>query len=329
MTAPGARPTLEDVARLAGVSMATASRVLSPGPRDPQPELRRRVLAAADHLQYTPNAQARAVARGNTDLVGLIVADISDPYFSTIAAGAMRVADEHGVLTTLADTRRDPRREVDYLSALRRQRVRAVIVAGSRVRDRALHADLERELTAYRATGGRVAVISQPRLDADTIAIDNRAGARALATELCRLGYRRFAVLAGLTRAGVVLHPAHVIHGEFTRDGAYEAARDLFAAAPPVDCVFAVNDVMAVGVMAAARDAGLRPPADVGIAGFDDITTLRDVVPALTTVRIPLYDIGVEAMRRVLDNTTVPGVRRIPCEVILRESTSRRSHVAS
>jgi LacI family transcriptional regulator len=339
--AAGARPTLEDVARLAGVSVATASRVLSPGKRDPKPDLRTRVLAAAERLHYTPNAHARAIARGTTDIVGVVVTDISDPYFSTIAAGAMRVADEYGILTMLADTHRNPRRELDYLSALRRQRARAVILVGSRVSDRVLNTELSRELAAYRSTGGRVSVISQPRLDADTITIDNKAGACALATELCALEFRRFAVFAGprdlltatdrvagfklgLEQAGVELPRSRVIHGEFTRDGAYAAAREFFAAGEPADCVFAVNDVMAVGVMAAARDAGLRLPDDVGIAGFDDITTLRDVVPALTTVRIPLYDIGADAMRRVLDKTAVPGVRRVPCEVILRESTARR-----
>lgn len=347
-----AGPTLEDVARVAGVSVATASRVLSPGNREPQPDLRQRVMDAADQLNYTPNAQARAIARGHTDLVGLIVADISDPYFSTIAAGAMHIADEHDVLTTLADTRRSPRREIDYVSALRRQRARAVILVGSRVRDPALNAELDRELTAYRATGGRVAVVSQPRLDADTIAIENRAGAKALAAALCALGYRRFAVFAGprdllaatdrlagfkagLAPAGVELPADQVIHGDFTRDGAHGAAATFFASAdhraarerlmsrPGAGCIFAVNDVMAVGVMAAVRAAGLRMPADVGVAGFDDITTLRDVVPALTTVRVPLYEIGAEAMRRVLDDTTTPGVSQVRCEVVLRESTAR------
>jgi LacI family transcriptional regulator len=336
--AAGAPPTLDDVARLAGVSVATASRVLSPGTREPKPDLRSRVLAAAERLNYTPNANARAIARGDTDIVGLIVADIIDPYFSTIAAGAIRVADENGVLTTLADTRRDMRREIAYLSALRRQRARGIIVVGSRVKDRELLADVDRELTAYRANGGKVTVISQPKLDADTIAVENRAGARALATELCGLGYRRFAVFAGpadlltaadrlagfkagLVRAGVDLPRNHVVHGEFTRDGAYAAARAMFAAGPTVDCVFAVNDVMAVGVMAAARDAGLRPAVDLGVAGFDDITTLRDVVPALTTVKVPLYELGAEAMRRVLDPAARQGVQRIPCHVVLRAST--------
>ncbi|MDQ1657717.1 MAG: LacI family transcriptional regulator [Cryptosporangiaceae bacterium] len=339
---PGARPTLEDVARLAGVSVATASRVLSPGTREPKPDLRDRVLAAAGRLSYTPNANARAIARGGTDIAGVIVADISDPYFSEIAAGAMRVADEHGVLTTLADTRRDPRREIAYLSALHGQRARAVILVGSRVRDPEVNAELDRELAAYRAGGGRIAVVSQPRLDADTIAIDNRSGARALATGLYGLGYRRFAVLAGprdlltgserlsgfrsgLAAAGVELGRGSVVYGEFTRDGAYAAATELFAASLRPDCVFAVNDVMAVGVMAAARDCGLNPPDGIGIAGFDDITTLRDVVPALTTVRIPLYEIGAEAMRRVLDPSTTPGVRRVRCEVVIRASTPRRS----
>jgi LacI family transcriptional regulator len=336
---PVARPTLDDVARLAGVSLATASRVLSPGKRDPKPDLRNRVLAAAETLSYTTNANARAIARGDSDIVGLIVADILDPYFSTIAAGAIRIADENGVLTTLADTRRDPRREIDYLSALRGQRARGVIVIGSRVRDRELHADVARELAAYRGTGGRVCVISQPRLDADTIAIENRIGARDLAEALCGLGYRRFAVLAGpadlltasdrlagfktgLTAAGIELPRANVIHGDFTRDGAYAAACELFAGGPSVDCVFAVNDVMAVGVMAAARHRGLRLPDDIGVAGFDDIITLRDVVPALTTVRVPLYEMGTSAMRRVLDPETVPGVQRVACEVVLRDSTA-------
>lgn len=336
----GARPTLEDVARLAGVSLATASRVLSPGKRDPKPDLRNRVVAAAEQLNYTLNAHASSIARGTTDIVGIVITDISDPYFSTIAAGAMRVADEHDILTMLADTHRHPRRELDYLSALRRQRARAVLLVGSRVRDDALNDELSKELAAYRSTGGRVSVISQLLLDADTITIDNRAGAQALATELCGLGHRRFAILAGpsdlltaadrtagfldgLALAGAGLPDATVINGEFTRDGAYSAARGLFASGSSVDCVFAVNDVMAVGVMAAARDAGLRLPADIGIAGFDDITTLRDVVPALTTVRIPLYDIGAEAMRRALDDTEPPGERRVPCTVILRESTAR------
>jgi LacI family transcriptional regulator len=317
--APGARPTLEDVARLAGVSVATASRVLSPGTREPKADLRDRVLAAAGRLRYTPNANARAIARGGTDIAGVIVADISDPYFSEIAAGAMRVADEHGVLTTLADTRRDPRREIAYLSALHGQRARAVILVGSRVRDPEVNAELDRELAAYRAGGGRVAVISQPRLDADTIAIDNRSGARALATELYALGYRRFAVLAGPRD---LLTGAERLSG--FRSGLAAAGTELFAASARPDCVFAVNDVMAVGVMAAARDCGLDPPGGIGIAGFDDITTLRDVVPALTTVRIPLYDIGAEAMRRVLDPSTTPGVHRIRCEVVIRASTPRR-----
>ncbi len=337
----GAPPTLDDVARHAGVYVATASRVLSPRTRQPRPDLRDRVLQAAESLNYTPNANARAIARGDTDIVGLIVSDIIDPYFSTIAAGAIRVADEHHVLTTLADTRRDPRREIAYLSALRRQRARGIIVVGSRLRDRELLADVDRELTAYRANGGRVAVVSQPKLDADTIAIENRAGARALAVALCGLGHRRFAIFAGpadlltaadrLTgfRAGLAaerigLPRGHVVHGEFTRDGAYAAAADLFAQGLDVDCVFAVNDVMAVGVMAAARDAGLRPGDDIGIAGFDDIATLRDVTPSLTTVRVPLYAIGETAMRRVLDPATRPGVQRITGEVVLRDSTRRR-----
>ncbi|WP_016697420.1 LacI family DNA-binding transcriptional regulator [Actinoalloteichus spitiensis] len=335
--------TLVDVAKAAGVSLATASRVLSGSPRKVREDLRESVVRAAHELNYTANAQAQAMARGRTDVVGLIVHDIADPYFSSIAAGVMRSAEENQLIVTMSSTMRRPEREVQYLSALRGQRARAVVLAGSRVTDRGLVERLSAELEKFQAIGGRVALISQPRLQVDTVVLENRAGARSLATALHERGYRRFAVLAGprnlvtardrlagfregLTRAGAPLAPAHVIHGDFTRDGGYSAAEELLAARAEIDCVFAVNDVMAVGAMVALRDHGVRLPTEVGVAGFDDIATLRDVTPALTTVRVPLERLGATAVDLVLDEQQAdrPRVRRVRGEVVLRDSTPPR-----
>jgi len=331
--------TLLDVAREAGVSLSTASRALNRGARQVRADLAARVLAAAETLNYSTNAQAQAVARGKSNTIGLIVSDISDPYFSAIAAGAIRTAEEHGLVVMMACTFRRPERELEYVSMLRGQRACGAILTGSRVTDTVLLDRLGAELDAFQRTGGRVAAISQNKLPVDTVLIENRAAARDLAEALCQVGHRQFAVLAGppelmtardrlagfrqgLTRSQVPLPAAHVIHGEFTRDGGYAAAREVVRRRLDVTCIFAVNDVMAVGGMAALRDRGLEPPGGIAIAGFDDIPALRDVTPALTTVRLPLEELGVSAVDMVLQPPSdKPRLRRVQGDVVLRAST--------
>lgn len=330
---------LEDVAKLAGVSLATASRALNGSTRRVSDDLRERVLDAAMALQYTANAHAQAVARGRSDVVGLLVHDIGDPFFSSIAAGVIQAADREGLLVTLASTGRDPARELQFVGALRGQRARAVIIAGSRVDDPAQMAQLAREVASYRAGGGRVAMISQNRLPVDTVMLENRASGKALAKALVGLGHRRFAVLAGpaelltardrldgfrqgLTGAGVPLPARHIIRSDFTRDGGYEALQQVLDADLDVTCVVAVNDVMAVGAMAALRARGLRCPADLAVAGFDDIVTLRDVTPSLTTVRFPLEEMGSTALSLVVGAEGVrPRLHPVEGQVMIREST--------
>jgi LacI family transcriptional regulator len=331
--------TLQDVAREAGVSTSTASRALNRSTRRVRADLAARVLAAAEALNYTANVQAQAVARGQSNTIGLVVSDISDPYFSAIAAGAMRAAEDHELVVVMACTFRRPERELEYLSILRGQRARAAILTGSRVADAALLSRLSEEMAAFQQAGGRVAAISQQKLSVDTVVIENRAGARDLAEALCELGHRRFAVLAGppdlltardrlagfrqgLARHGASLDADHVVHGEFTRDGGYAAAREVVRRRLDVTCIFAVNDVMAVGGMAALRDRGLEPPDGIALAGFDDIPSLRDITPALSTVRLPLEDLGKLAVDLVLQPAAAkPRLRRVQGEVVLRDST--------
>ncbi|GAA3462338.1 LacI family DNA-binding transcriptional regulator [Saccharothrix longispora] len=337
--------TLQEVAKRAGVSLATASRVLNGSTRQVSEELRERVLDTARGLGYLPNASAQALARNSSVLVGLVVHDIADPYFSSIAAGVTRVAEAAGLVVVLGTTGRDPRREVELVNTLRAHRARAVVIAGSRTTDRAASARLAEEIAAFAEQGGRVACVSQAKLGADTVVPANRAGARALARELAALGHRRFAVLggppgllaardrvagfkAGLADADVPLPDSHVVASGFTRDGGYAAAGDLLAAGTGATCVFAVNDVMAMGAMAALRERGLRVPEDVSVAGFDDIPTLRDLVPALSTVRLPLEEMGERAAHLVLDGVAgQPRTVKVAGEVVLRASTSSPSGI--
>jgi len=336
--------TLSDVAREAGVSLATASRAINGSAnRTVRPDLRERVLAAAERLRYTPDANAQAMARGRTTSLGLVVHDITDPYFSSIAAGVTRAADTAALQVTLASTQHEPDREVELVRLLQRQRARAVVVAGGRYDDADANDVMRRALGDYVAAGGSAALVGQPVLGVDTVVVENAAGADALARALHARGYRRPAVLGGpLTHLtarerreafasafaglGAPVDPAHVVTGEFTHEGGEAAMRELLAVGADVDVVFAVNDVMALGALAAARDLGVRVPQDVALAGFDDILTLRDVVPALTTVRVPLEEVGRLATELALeDHHGDPRVRTVPTEVVLRASTPDRT----
>jgi LacI family transcriptional regulator, galactose operon repressor len=342
------RVTLQDVADLAGVSLTTASRVLSDGPRRVGSKLASQVNQAAAELGYTANLQARAVATGQSNLIGVVVHDIADPYFSSIAAGLIDVAYSRQLLVCLSATGAREAGEREYVALMRAQRARAVLIIGSRSTDQTMLAGLRYEIKAFTAAGGRAACVGQDQLGIDTIRPENEASAQALAKALVGQGHRRFAVLAGprdlLTaqdrlagfRSGLAgwpvdLDPGYVVHGAFTRDGGYEAMSSVLALGGDLpDCIFAVNDVMAMGALARLRAAGLTVPADVALAGFDDISTLRDVYPPLTTVRLPLAQMGTMAASLVLSDAPSPAagptearhrVIPVPGEVILREST--------
>jgi LacI family transcriptional regulator len=344
------RVTLQDVADRAGVSLTTASRVVNEGARRVGPRLAERVNQAVAELGYTANLQARAVATGQSTMVGVVVHDIADPYFSTIAAGLIEVAEARGLLVCMSSTTAAEAAEREYVALMRAQRARAVILIGSRSGDIAGRDALRAEIAAFTHGGGRAVAVGQDLLGVDTVLPENAAGAEALARAMVALGHRRFAVLAGprglLTardrldgfRAGLAAWSVppgavRVVHGPFTRDGGYEAMSALVSASEPLpDCVFAVTDVMAMGALARLRAGGLAVPADIALAGFDDIGTLRDVYPPLTTVRLPLKRMGEMAAGLILaetppgtglepDREPEPRVIPVPGEVILREST--------
>jgi LacI family transcriptional regulator len=347
--------TLQDVADRAGVSLTTASRVVNEGSRRVGPRLAQRVNQAVAELSYTANLQARAVATGLSTMIGVVVHDIADPYFSSIAAGLIEVAEARRLLVCMSSTSATEAAEREYVALMRAQRARAVILIGSRSDDAAARDALRAEIAAFTRSGGRAVAVGQHLLGVDTVLPENAAGAEALARAMVALGHRRFAVLAGprglLTardrldgfRAGLAAWDVsldRVVYGAFTRDGGYEAMSAVLAVAGPLpDCVFAVNDVMAMGALARLRAGGLQVPADIALAGFDDIDTLRDVYPPLTTVRLPLKRMGEMAASLVLaeaagpaagptadpaDDQQQPRVIPVPGEVILRESTLPR-----
>jgi LacI family transcriptional regulator len=333
--------TLEDVARAATVSLATASRVLN-GTANVRPDLRERVLTAADALAYTPNAHAQALAGASRYTVGLLCHDLADPAFGLLARGALRVAGEHGALVMLASTFGDPDREVECVAALRAQRVSAIVLTGSGYEDRGWQRAMTAVLDPYRRAGGQVAAIGRHRgLKVDTVQPENRRAAGALARTLLELGHRRFAVLTGpgslstaadrfqgfreaVRRGKGRLDDADVAEGPMTRDGGYAAMRELIARGLRATCVVAASDAMAAGALTALRGARISVPRRVSLAAFEDLGPATDLNPPLTTVSFPLERTGELAMELLFEggNGERTRVRRVAGEVIVRASTA-------
>ncbi|MEV4490719.1 LacI family DNA-binding transcriptional regulator [Micromonospora coxensis] len=330
--------TLADVARRAGVSPATASRVINGSSKPVADELRERVLRAVAELRYVPNAHAQLLARPQRSVVGVVVHDVSDPYFAEVTRGLQRVATDRGRLVIICNSYRDPERELEYVEMLRGQQVAAIVLAGSGYHDADFTARLTEKLAAYEATGGRVAVIGRHEHPGDAVMPANDVGGGLLGEELLRQGHRRIGVIAGprvlttitdrlrglrtaLAEGGVTLADDHVRYADFDRDGGARAAADLLDTVDGLTALVALNDSMAVGALALLRQRGVRVPEQVSVAGFDDMPVAADVTPALTTVRLPLVELGARAMTLALDPAADRSrVEVLPAELVRRES---------
>lgn len=332
--------TLADVARRAGVSTATVSRIINNSPKPVTEELRARVLAAVAELDFVPNANAQQLARADRSAVGVIVHDVSDPYFAEITRGLQRVATEHGRLVIICNSYRDPQRELAYVDLLHAHRTAALVLAGSGFVDAATTALLGRKLHLFESTGGRVAVIGRHEHAGDAIVPANEHGGWLAADALYRLGHTAVGViagpahltttadrLAGIRRAarthGHRLLARHIEYADFGRDSGREAAARLLDRNPGLTAIAALNDSMAVGALACLRTRGLTVPDDLSVIGFDDMPVAEDVTPALSTVRLPLEEIGARAMSLALTrDRNDPTIEHAEATLVLRGSTA-------
>jgi LacI family transcriptional regulator len=332
--------TLADVAARARVSPATASRIINGSTKRVTDQLRARVLAAVEELQYVPNAHAQSLARSQRSAIGVIVHDVSDPYFAEITRGLQRVATENGRLVIICNSYRDPDRELEYVELLRAQQAAAIILAGSGYHDAQFTRSLNQKLEVYERTGGRVTVIGRHQHATDAVMPANESGGYLAGAELFRLGHRQVGViagpkllttttdrLAGLRRAAkdYSRRLVRTVYAEFDRDSGAAAAGELLDDFPNLSAIAALNDSMAIGAMAMLRQRGIAVPGRVSVIGFDDMPIARDVTPALTTVRLPLADIGAKAMTLALESggrDRPPRIIEISCEVVRRESTA-------
>lgn len=305
---PERRTTITDVARAAGVHPSTVSRVLN-GRAELSllPETRERVIAAANRLGYRPSALARSLRLRRTFTLGMLVPDITNPFFPPIIKGVEDTAHARGYNLILCNTMDSSEREATYLRVLRERQVDGLLIASSFMADSTI-AELRREKFPY-------VLLNRATRGSDDLAVlpNNREGTAAGVDHLVELGHRRIGLVGGPqttmtgqerlanARAALRRHrlPADdamvAIADGFSEEAGYIAARRLLREGEAPTAIFTANDLIALGTYRAAREAGLAVPDDLSIVGFNDIPQADLFDPPLTTVHVPQQEMGAKA----------------------------------
>lgn len=307
------RVTIRDVARAAGVSHQTVSRVINNHDKI-SVATRRRVEEAIRQLNFRPSRTARNLATQRTQTVGLLVPNIANPYFAEVAHGAQEVARASHFSVFLGNTNWDPTAEQQLLHSLASYPVDGIILCSARSSDEELSAFCD----SYRpiVLGGRL--FTHPH--ASLVRSDHRAGMRLVVDHLQRQGHTRIAMLAGpavaptmsnalrlnefcdaMRDASLAVDERWIVHGPLTMEGGYQSAHRLFTTAPEITAICAHNDLMAIGALKACRESGRKVPTDCAVIGYNDTDLAAMVEPALTSVRVDTFEVGRQQMQRLLE----------------------------
>jgi LacI family transcriptional regulator len=318
--------TIRDVAAEAGVSVATVSRVFNDkGPI--REETLQRVQDVARRLCYVPHAAARSLSSRSTRTIGVVLPDLHGEFFSEVIRGIDMAARDCGYHVLLSGSHAD-REEMRAVVQAVRGRVDGLIIMSPDLKPSALVADLPLSIPIV-LLNSRVAGLP-------SITIDNAGGARAMVQHLIGSGHDRIAFLtgpannadaeqrrrgylAGMSRHG--LAPLE-IKGNFTEESGYEAAQQFVRLAPRASAVFAANDAMAIGALAALSEAGIRVPDDLVLVGFDDIPIARFLSPPLTTVKVPIADLGRRGFEAIVQSSGSPRNVRLETTLVVRRSSA-------
>jgi len=325
--------TIKDVARAAGVSVASVSRALN-GHENVTDVTRKRIVEVAARLRYMPNDAARSLITRRTHTIGAILPDLHGEFFSELIRGIDLAARTRGLHLLVSSSHGDADEAAAALRSMQ-GRVDGLLIMSPHADAGLLEANLPDSLPAV------IMNASAGHSRYSTLSIDNHGGALAMTHHLIACGHRRIAFIAGpkgnldaderlrgyhdaLAAAGLA-HEAMVLAGEFTEESGYAAGHELYDCAQRPDAVFAANDMMAIGCLFALTERDLVIPIDIAIAGFDDIPIARYVTPPLTTVRVRIADLGRSALIRLVAEMEAAGSSAaapqiLPCEIVVRTS---------
>lgn len=308
--------TIKDVAREAGVSVATVSRVLN-GSAPVREETRARILDAARALRFTPNASARSLSTRRTTALGVVLPDLHGEFFSELLRGVDRVAQQHGRHLLVSSSHHDSHGIAEALRAMH-GRVDGLVVMAPDVAAEALGEALPHGLPTILLNCAPAALAGADPHRVRLLSVDNYGGAAAMVRHLASVGHARIAFIGGaahnadarerrrgyveaMQALGLATPASYQQRGDFSEEGGWRAAQALLAESPRPTAIFAANDMMALGAMRAAREHGLDVPHDIAVTGFDDIPTARYVSPPLTTVRVDVEALGARAATLLLE----------------------------
>jgi LacI family transcriptional regulator len=335
------RPTQVDVARLAGVSRATVSYVLNgltDGRVSISDETRQRVLEAIEELGYEPDARAQALRSGNTNTIALIIPDLRNPHFCELATGIEEAARASGYHLLLSSTTLNDEYAVEIFKDLSRRRFDGLILGSSFILE---SEEAQATLEQVRKRGLPIVELSE-NYGVDSVGTDYSEAAREVMSYLLSLGHRRIGLIygigghelaedrlqpyrAGLEVAGISVDENLIVECGPTIEDGYQAAKKLLEFPSRPTAIIAINDLLSIGAVRAAADAGLSVPGDLSLVGYDDIPMANYLVPRLTTVSKDAHASGKQAfeilMRRMQNSDLSRQKIHTPARLIIREST--------
>lgn len=329
------RVTMADVAREAGVSTMTVSRVVN-NKGGVSSATRQRVLDVIEQLGYRPSGIARGLATRRTRTLGLVIPDVANPFFADVTRGAEHVAYAQGYNVFLCNTEEDPQRELAVLQSLEDKRVDGVVLCSSWLDAGELRAVIARHPAVVLVNRSLESAGAEDRVGA--VMLDDVAGGQMSTQHLLGSGHRAIGLLAGppasrsgrcraegyraaLAAADLSYHPEWTVPCPADVDGGHQAAKGLLTAHPNLTALFCYNDLVAVGALHACADLGRHVPNDLAVVGFDDILLAALVTPPLTTCRVPRHELGTQAMWLLLSQIDgcSDDADQNPCaEIVLR-----------
>jgi DNA-binding LacI/PurR family transcriptional regulator len=329
--------TMRQIAERAKVSIGTVSHVINETAAV-RPKLRERVLEVIRSMGYQPSALAQGLRKNRTNMLGMVIPDITNPFFPSVVRGVEDVAYKRSFRVILCNADNDPAKEASYVRELRSYRISGLLIIPAGVADIADH------LKAYASASVPVVCIDRvpDGWKGDAVLVANTEGAYQATRYLIQMGHKRLAVISGplgltnsaerlkgfthaLNEAGIAIGPELVQESRFDTVSGYQAALRLLRMLPRPTAIFACNDLMAFGVLQAARELGLRCPEDISIAGFDSLEFTKFTDPSLTSVYQPGYQLGATAARLLLER--VDGLRSAAKKVVLPTDLKKRNSV--
>ncbi len=331
--------TIRDVAELAGVSPTTVSHVINKS-RFVSPDTKARVFEAMRELSYQPNAIARSLRMKTSNTIGLIISDISNPFFTNLVRGVEDVANSRGKNLILCNTDEKTDKEEMYLRILRQKQVDGIIMAPTSGSSKFLQQLLE--------SGFPLVFIDRllDGIDVPTVTVNNGEASCDAVRHLTGLGHTAIGIVTGmrgisstaermkgyeraLSESGIAVDEQLVVEGRSRVEGGYDATVRLLGLKPRPTAIFATNNLMTIGVMRAVRDCGLRCPEDISVVGFDDFDWASAFHPFLTTVAQPVYEIGTTAVELLFKRMGAKRIQVDPERVVLKAKLVVRESTAT